>query len=462
MTLQNKLRKALVLLASVMLVVSMSQSPAFAATAKEPVQDIHISCLAARTNISQMGLQSDLKKAGYRYVLLTWDSYGSVSPTKYVIYTSDKKKGTYTKLATVKEKYAKILLKKNQTTYIKVQGYKKKAGGHKSVWVYVKPGVSNTTRINFGNQAGVVFVGSKETIHAYPDGSVSKDVRWYSSDKNVFKVSKGVVTGVKPGTAILTAKAHNGIYTTQVVTVMHKYPQSISIKQGSALTLYKDKKKQLNAVLGPAYYMGVTWSTSNKAYVKVTKKGKITAVAPGSAVITATTEGGMKKTITVKVLSTAENMVLWAEKIARDNSYGYSMSVKRSAKKRVFNRYCYTCDSKHNSKDYDCASFVAAAVAHGYGNKKMKDWCAAGSGGCGSLKTKLISLGWKDMGKLKDSKLQRGDILINPNSHVEIYAGNGMNVGAHDDYNGKTGDGNGHEISISKNWHFYTTVLRLP
>ena len=55
----------------------------------------------------------------------------------------------------------------------------------------------------------------------------------------------------------------------------------------------------------------------------------------------------------------------------------------------------------------------------------------------------------------------RGDILINPHAHVEIYYGDGLTVGAHDNYDGKKGDGSGREIRVDEIYaHFWTHVLR--
>ena len=64
------------------------------------------------------------------------------------------------------------------------------------------------------------------------------------------------------------------------------------------------------------------------------------------------------------------------------------------------------------------------------------------------------------------SELQRGDILLNISSHVEIYLGENMNVGAHCNEfggitGGQTGDQTGHEISEGGYYsHPWDGVLR--
>ena len=97
----------------------------------------------------------------------------------------------------------------------------------------------------------------------------------------------------------------------------------------------------------------------------------------------------------------------------------------------------------------------------------MNAYCSH-SGGCTTLYNTLKKAGWKDKGRLSISKLKRGDILINPSRHVEIYTGekdkygNVLSVAAHDDRDGKSGDSSGTEISIAPTKYFsWTNVLRL-
>lgn len=56
------------------------------------------------------------------------------------------------------------------------------------------------------------------------------------------------------------------------------------------------------------------------------------------------------------------------------------------------------------------------------------------------------------------SKLKRGDIMLNPDTHTEMYIGGNQTVGAHWDYDWKVGDGSGNEVSIvtiATNWQKY-------
>ena len=50
------------------------------------------------------------------------------------------------------------------------------------------------------------------------------------------------------------------------------------------------------------------------------------------------------------------------------------------------------------------------------------------------------------------SNLKRGDILLNETDHTEIYLGNGLNLGAHWDWDGVNGDSSGKEICSGLYW----------
>ena len=268
------------------------------------------------------------------------------------------------------------------------------------------------------------------------------------------------------GTFTATAIAHNGARKSVTVKVIEKYPQSLTATCDTAYTLLEGKTVQLGVEASEAMIVNVTWSSSDKTVAKVTQKGKVTAKGTGKATITASAEGGASVKFKITVNPNTEEMVLWAESIAQNDKYGYSMGTTRGKEgsgSKKLNRYCGICH-KWDSRDYDCASFVCAALAHGYKDPAFIEYCGNyGIGGCRDLYNKLLKAGWEDKGNLKEGKLKRGDILINPGAHVEIYYGEGMTVGAHDNYDGKKGDGSGREIRVGDIYgHFWNHVLRKP
>ena len=141
-----------------------------------------------------------------------------------------------------------------------------------------------------------------------PSNAKDAAVTWKSSDSSVAAVSAtGVITGMKAGSAVITATSvvDDSMSAKCTVTVVETEiaPTSISLSK-SKLTLLPDSEGQLKATVypGDATYTGVVWTSSDSAVATVDADGKIRAAAIGAAVITATVEGtGLYDTCTVTV-----------------------------------------------------------------------------------------------------------------------------------------------------------------
>lgn len=132
---------------------------------------------------------------------------------------------------------------------------------------------------------------------------------WTSSNKKIVTVSgrsNGTCTikaGNKTGKAKITITLASGLKKVINVTVQKKAVTCTAIKNVSKkLTLNRKKSYQLKPVISPITCTSkVKYKTSNKKVVKVTSKGKITAVKKGKAKITVMV--GKKKfvcTVTIK------------------------------------------------------------------------------------------------------------------------------------------------------------------
>lgn len=132
-------------------------------------------------------------------------------------------------------------------------------------------------------------------------------VSWSTSAAAIANVSSaGIVTGVTTGTATITAtsEGQTGTVTLTVVTGA----RTLTVTPDTA-TLAPLGTVQLTAVVrdgnGAIITPGINWSTNNSAVAKVSSNGKVTALVPGVAVITAKTGSGSTlatgtATITVK------------------------------------------------------------------------------------------------------------------------------------------------------------------
>lgn len=169
-------------------------------------------------------------------------------------------------------------------------------------------GVGKTVAgLSLNKTSAELFVGDKLALKAniYPSGAKNKKVKWSSSNSKVLKVSsKGVVTCVGKGTATITCKTDEGGYKAKCKITVREKATSVKLNK-TKVTIYTTKSVQLKATVLPegAHTKGVTWSSSNTDVATVDKKGKVTAVGSGKAVITVKTETGKKTakcTVTVK------------------------------------------------------------------------------------------------------------------------------------------------------------------
>lgn len=126
-------------------------------------------------------------------------------------------------------------------------------------------------------------------------------VVWSSSNAAVAKVSEdGVVTAVKPGTAVITATA-GSVKATCTVTVANPVVKATGVKiTAPTRRIAAGKKVQLKATVAPSNTTNkaVKWTTSNKKVATVNSKGLVTfrKKAGGKKVtITATSADGSKK-----------------------------------------------------------------------------------------------------------------------------------------------------------------------
>jgi len=132
-------------------------------------------------------------------------------------------------------------------------------------------------------------------------------ITWTSSAPNIVKVnSKGEVTGVSEGGAVITASVIHG--TIPFVTTVNVYSESTveGIEIGkSSMELMVGEEKYITYIVKPrtAYCKDVNWTSSDTKIVKV-DGNKVKGIAPGKAVVTAVTvDGGYKDSCTIEVKS---------------------------------------------------------------------------------------------------------------------------------------------------------------
>ena len=149
-----------------------------------------------------------------------------------------------------------------------------------------------------------------------PDDAADKSISWSSSNPSVATVDNtGKVTAVAAGTAIITAMANDGseVSASCVVTVEKKVVavSKISLSQ-TAATLIEGEDLTLTAMVTPddAADKSISWSSSNPSVATVDNTGKVTAVAAGTAIITATANDGSGVSASCEVTVTKPTYVI--------------------------------------------------------------------------------------------------------------------------------------------------------
>ena len=168
-----------------------------------------------------------------------------------------------------------------------------------------QPQVVGVTSVSIDKTSLSLAEGESATLSATvkPDNATNKTVSWSSSNSSVATVdAAGKVSAVAEGTATITAKAGEKSATCSVsVTKKAVAVESITLDKTS-LELKEGETATLIATVNPdnATNKAVTWSSDKTSVATVNASGKVTAVAEGTATITAKA-GGKTATCIISV-----------------------------------------------------------------------------------------------------------------------------------------------------------------
>src|SRR5688572_1535289 len=160
--------------------------------------------------------------------------------------------------------------------------------------------------VDVSTLAGDVAVGqtaqlSATTRDASGNALSNRTVTWSSSSTTIATVStSGLVTGVAPGTATISAVSE-GKTGTRIVTVVPPPVATVTVTLGSP-TIVVNQTTQATVVLrdgGGNVLTGrqVTFGTNNPSVASVSAAGLVTGLAAGTATISASSEGQTGSTV---------------------------------------------------------------------------------------------------------------------------------------------------------------------
>lgn len=168
------------------------------------------------------------------------------------------------------------------------------------------------TSISFPSTIKCIDVG--ESLQLTPTvlpKNAEYTLTWSIVDTSVATISQdGLLVGKSAGATDLKVKADNGVYTMLRVVVSEPTAYKVTVSP-SSVTLNEGAYKYLSAQVYPSgASQSVTWSSSNSSVATVSSSGRVVAIKPGTATITATTSNGVKGTCEVTCKSSTPDIEL--------------------------------------------------------------------------------------------------------------------------------------------------------
>ncbi|MDF2543602.1 MAG: hypothetical protein K0S47_3320 [Herbinix sp.] len=182
-----------------------------------------------------------------------------------------------------------------------------KDGGYSAVCVVTVRELVSTVKLNY--ESYKLGVDKSVTLKATVTNptATNQKVKWTSSNTKVAVVnSKGKVTGLKAGYAIITAVAQDGTEEEASCEIRVITPVTSVTVDKSYVSLLVGDSKKLKSTIKPssATYRSAKWTSSDKSVASVDENGVITALKAGETTITvAAKDNSGKKAVCLVVVS---------------------------------------------------------------------------------------------------------------------------------------------------------------
>lgn len=181
-------------------------------------------------------------------------------------------------------------------------------GGYTASCTVTVKQIVETTKIEMKRSTYSIYNGKTLQLgpNIYPEDATLKNCKWTSSNPAIVKVdSKGLITGVRPGSATVTATLlDSGKKASCKVVVKKVNPKSVALNV-SKVSIDPGQKYKLKAIISPsnASETDVYWTSSDTSVATVSENGVVRAKKPGKVTITCKTRAKNKTatcTVTVK------------------------------------------------------------------------------------------------------------------------------------------------------------------
>lgn len=157
----------------------------------------------------------------------------------------------------------------------------------------------------------------------------SKTVTYTSSNSKIAKINRtGTITAIKPGTAIITAKANNVTATCKVIVKA----TSLKLNRTEAV-IYTVKRNTFQIKpTTTGYSKTISYTSSNSKIATVNRTGKVTAKKAGSAIITISANG---RTARCKIIVKNPTLTVSKSKLTIRRKSKTTLKVKATPSNKV-------------------------------------------------------------------------------------------------------------------------------
>ena len=238
-----------------------------------------------------------------------------------------------------------------------------------------------------------LIIGEMVQLTASADGVALEGVTWESKKPEIAMVSTaGIVIAVNKGSAQIVASKDG--YTNATISITVDYESITVTATENKTTLVTEETVQLTADKD-----GVTWGTSAEAVATVSDAGLVTAVAPGTAVISASKELHNAGKVTITVTRPAALAVLHMEDADHYSADGWWGTAAEGVTP-IYER------SSGNASDAQC-------IAHfGAGDKETLAFTSDAAFKAELVLTMASSSEIADMGAVMSVKFNNADVSI--------------------------------------------------
>lgn len=150
---------------------------------------------------------------------------------------------------------------------------------------------------------GDTFTITNEKLDKYDS------LKWDSADKSVAAVDNGTITGLAPGSTVITVCSEDGKTLAEYSTTVVIVPVTSIVLSTNVCEMTEGDSFQLSYTLFPenASDYGLSWKSANDAVATVNQDGRIEAKAEGQTTISISNKDGFIATCSVEVKKALPN-----------------------------------------------------------------------------------------------------------------------------------------------------------